>query len=352
MLKINPENLKRKIKGTQAYQILKKILKVVRYFLSWIIKLIYFPYVESKKEIIEINRHSRLVNLPILICDSLSVDEYQQNTYYGTSDTLKKYANIPLQCKLMATIEHGLYLSDTVWEADLSPSAHGIITFSQYRKNIISRYTSKKVFPIGPYIHYAELINNEKLKELKRKLGKTLLFFPAHSTHWIEARFNHFQTIEVLKNLSKEFDSILVCFYWKDYNPNVVYLYRKHNFHCTTAGHIFDWNFLNRLKSIIYLSDYTASNTIGTHIGYCIYMQKPHWLFQQEISYDFVSRNISHNEVEGVYKSTLSKEYRQLVEAFETTSLTVTNEQYRLCEFLWGFKEIKTKKELNDRYST
>lgn len=328
------------------YGLLKKSYKSIRYFFSWVIKLIYFPYVESIKETIEINRNSKIVNLPLSICDSLSVDEYQQNTYYGISDTIKKYANISLQRKLMATIEHGLCVSDTVWEADLSPSAVGIITFSQYRKKIISKYTNKKVFPIGPYIHYANLIDTEKLKELKDKLGKTLLFFPAHSTHWIEAQFSHLKTIEVLKNLSTSFDSILVCFYWKDYKPKVVSLYRQHNFYCTTAGHIFDWNFLSRLKSIIYLSDFTASNTIGTHVGYCIYMKKPHWLFKQEVTYNY-SRNVSSKEIENINKSTSSQEYQQLVQLFQNHFSKITDEQYNICNFLWGFDEIKTKQELS-----
>lgn len=44
----------------------------------------------------------------------------------------------------------------------------------------------------------------------------------------------------------------------------------------TTAGHQLDINFLNRLKTIILLSDYTCSNSIGTHTGYCVYLGKPH----------------------------------------------------------------------------
>ncbi|MDR5637928.1 hypothetical protein RHH25_00735 [Thermosynechococcus sp. PP42] len=343
MLRIN---LKDKIKKVPViYQFLRKLYRALRYFLSWLIKLIYFPYIESTKETIEINRDSKIIDLPILICSSLSVDEYQQNTYYGISHTLKKYANISLQKKLMATIEHGLYLSDTVWDADLSPSASGIVTFSKYRERIISKYTDKKVFPVGPYIHYANLINSEKLEELKAKLGRTLLFFPAHSTHWIEAQFEHLETIEVLKNLSASFDSILVCFYWKDYKPNIFSLYRKHNFYCTTAGHIFDWNFLSRLKSVISLSDFTASNTIGTHVGYCVYMQKPHWLFEQKITYN-CSQNVSLKEINNLRKSVLSKEYQQLTQLFTNHLPTITDEQYSICKFLWGFDEIKTKEEL------
>lgn len=346
-MKINLEKLKNKTKQIPIiYEFFKKIYKALRYFFSWLVKLMYSPYIESIKETIEIDRNSKVVNLPILICDSLSVDEYQQNTYYGLSNVIKRYANISLQRKLMATIEHGLYLSDAVWKADLSPSAIGIITFSQYRKKIISKYTDKKIFPIGPYIHYANLIDAEKLKELKRKLGKTLLFFPAHSSHWIEAQFNHLKTIEVLKNLSTSFDSILVCFYWKDYKPEVVSLYKKYGLHCTTAGHIFDWNFLSRLKSIIHLSDVTASNSIGTHVGYCIYMQKPHWLFREEVTYNYC-RNVSSKEIENINKSTSSQEYQQLVQLFENHFPVITDDQYNTCKFLWGFDEIKTKKELN-----
>ena len=57
-----------------------------------------------------------------------------------------------------------------------------------------------------------------------------------------------------------------------------------------TAGYIMDPLFLSRLKSIIQLSDLTMSNNVGTHLGYCIYLNKPHWIVRQKIG------NTSHNQ--------------------------------------------------------
>lgn len=321
--------------------IISNIYYSARYILSFIIKVIYYSYIESKKDTIDFNRRAKVVDLPRLICDSLTTDKYKQNTHYGLSKIIKEYAGIEYQKELLATIEHGIYLGGGVWDVDLPETAKGIITFSKYREKIISRYTNKKILTIGPYIHYANLIDNQKLQIIKQKLGKTLLFFPAHSSHRVKAKFDHSELIRLLVELSKNFDSTLVCFYWKDYDPRIVSLYLAHGFHCTTAGHMFDWNFLNRLKSIIYLSDITASNATGTHVGYCIYMRKPHWLFKQKIDYEFSKGG-------EIYADYLTEEHRELIRVLENHSSEITDEQYSICEYLWGFNEIKSKEELKE----
>lgn len=316
-----------------------------------LIKFLYLPKIESEKDYIYfLDINTKPTILPAVLAYSLSNEKFSQNSFYGTSKVIKQYANIPVKQRLIATIEHGLYLSDSFFPDDLHPDTRGIITFSQYRKEILLKYTNKTVVPIGPYIHYADLINSQALLEIKQNLGNTLLFFLAHSSGTkkepVRAKFDHLSILKYLKELKNEFRSVVVCFFWLDCKPEIISLYLKAGFHCTTAGHTLDWNFMSRLKSIIYLADVTASNTIGTHTGYCIYMGKPHWLLKQKIDYDIPqSRYIRESKAINDYLSSI--EYKQLVRLFEKQSQKITNEQYQVCNFLWGFDQVKSKEELH-----
>lgn len=339
-----------------------KTIRAIRLFLiaparNPITKLesyLYLPYIEKNANILQFDRDINNVDIPMRICYHLVPEEFSQNSLYGISKTIKQYAGIQPKKKLLAPIEHGCYLDDS-GAPDDDPFARAIITFSEFRKEVISKYTERKVLPIGPYIHYAELIDIEILKDYKKKLGKTLLFFPAHSTHLIKTSFNHLQAIEWLRRVAKDhqFESVLICFYWKDCRPEIVELYLNAGFHCTTAGHIYDWNFLNRLKSIIWLSDVTASNAIGTHIGYCIYMNRPHWLFEQQITCtaDVLINIPLKIRVENGIKSYQERKTYQsisshLTNLFRDISLSVTHDQYEACNYFWGFNCIKTAEEM------
>ena len=51
------------------------------------------------------------------------------------------------------------------------------------------------------------------------------------------------------------------------------------------AGHAYDPHFLDRLRTLIELSDITLSNNLGTHIGYCVSLGKPHWIIPTPVHY-------------------------------------------------------------------
>ena len=76
--------------------------------------------------------------------------------------------------------------------------------------------------------------------------------------------------------------------------------YLEHGFECVTAGHIYDPFFLSRLKSIIDLATITTSNEIGTHIGYCIFMGKPHYFYNSSVEYKSTSETILKKRLAGI----------------------------------------------------
>ena len=126
------------------------------------------------------------------------------------------------------------------------------------------------------------------------------------------------------------FDTVIVNMYYLDENKNGFGdLYNKAGFKVTTAGHQLDINFLNRLKTIILLSDYTCSNSIGTHTGYCVYLGKPHLVI---------------NPVQTLEE--VNPLWRDLWETFEKDSSQAQVDKRLLASKYWGFDCVKSREEM------
>ena len=209
---------------------------------------------------------------------------HQSNDFYGHAKILKKFVGLQNGYQLKTAIEHGVYLKPDGWDIDWKAPLPSILTFSTFRRQHLERLTDKRFFAIGPYIHYAKpYLNKREAEEENRRIGKNLLVFPAHSTHWVNVEYNIHKYCQQLETIGKNFDSIRICLYWKDILNGTDKIYSQHGFECVTAGHIYDNQFLPRLRSIIDSATITTSNEITTAIGYCIFLGKPHFLLESEV---------------------------------------------------------------------
>jgi hypothetical protein len=261
-------------------------------------------------------------------------EKYTQNDYYGIATNLKKYSGLPYSRSLDYAIEHGIDFYSDGSSYDIHSTARGILTFSKYREERLKKATPKEIHCIGPYIHYApHYLSNKNLEREKKRLGKNFLVFPAHSTPGVDSEFDIDKFCTYLKKISRGFDSVRVCLYWKDILMGRDKPYKKHGFECVTAGHIYDPMFLSRLKSIIEVSAMTATNGVGTHIGYCILMGKPVYYFKQEVKLnkDLFFQNDDTDPV---------------TNAFSKFSQKINSKQIQIIDYYWGLKCVKTPKEL------
>ncbi len=331
----------KKIFGLRLY----KTKSLINYYIVNISKYKHFENEQERRKNIEIFDYSNIsVPLPLI-----SKKHYLHNSFYGMEDNFKKYTNFNKGIK--AIIEHGIYFGDFVEPLSKNPAFKTIITYSLYRKKIIEKYTDKKVITVGPYIHYVNyLLPESELIKIKNSLGKTLLVFPMHSTIQLNLQYSHANFLNFLDTIKNDFDSILVCFYWKDiHNKNHIPFIEK-GFKVVCAGHLMDSHFLHRIKSFIYLSDYVVTNSIGTHIGYCIYLKKPVFYFEQDYKIDeskdgdlkkemdFRGNNYikSYNDVTKDLKSKFSR-YGEYV---------ISKEQYDLVNNIWGLDQVRSNIDL------
>lgn len=270
---------------------------------------------------------------------------FKPNDYYGHAVLFKNYCGLNYEYKLKSVVSHGLSLKDNMWELEKKAELPCYICFSNVRLRTVSKYSNKAGFAIGPYIHYAEgILNENQLSILKKTIGKTLLVFPSHSTHWIDVHFDIDQFINTIKRYATEFQTVICCLYWKDVLRGFAKKYIEQGFLCTTAGHIYQNLFLKRLRSIIEISDYVISNSIGTHLFYSSYLAKPYFYVDQSKEFITTKQGIPgpHN------KDRPSKLILDLKKTFSKYDNKISSKKMELVSSVGGFDQIKTPEELRN----
>lgn len=296
----------------------------------------------------EIRKRSKL---PVTDIENLSkhinmfapfTSEFQPvNDWYGHAATLKKFLGLPQSYQFKFIIEHGMYFSDQIADIELEVDLPSFLTYSPYRARVLKK-VKKQTYTIGPFIHYANhYLNEEQLKKEKKRLGKTILFFPFHSLIGLNNKYDMELSYKKIKAIAKKFKTIRVCIYWKDVLLGKHKYYQSKGWECVTAGHVLDPLFLSRLKSIIHTSDITVSNDASTPLSYSIYMNKPHIIFLQRPE---TGKNKYFNKIMQYYWS--SEPYKQIVNEFSKVQFSTNARQRKLMNYYCGTNKVKTKSQL------
>lgn len=267
----------------------------------------------------------------------------KENNLYGNGYLIgKKFRNLDLR---VTTIEHGLYIGSIVPERHLIGIYDNIITYSDYRKKFIESKTDKNIITIGPYIKYAHsLYSDNKLTATRNKLGKTLLVFPSHSIDSIYAEYDIEKFIRYIKQFAIEHDfkTVLVCLYWKDIALKMDTKYLNADLSIVSAGHSYDINFLNRLKTFFLLADATLTNAVGTHVGYSLTLGVPIKIWSEDKInyYPNIGKELEAEKELNMRKTVDLNSYLSDVDEIEKTfsefNGTITNEQVECVNYYWG----------------
>lgn len=209
------------------------------------------------------------------------------NDFYGHADILKRYLWLEKASALKCVIEHGWRERSTNWAVELNAPFFVYLVWSPQRFEFVQRHTPRACFALGPMIEYAPPLRTERLHTLQNAYGRNLLFFPSHSTHWVDANHDTENMCDRLETMRSRFQTIRVCMYWRDIQRGLHVPYQKRGFMVQCAGHIYDRLFYNRLRELIEPATVTASMTPGSCIGHSLCLGKPYW--HLDASVDFVS---------------------------------------------------------------
>ena len=256
------------------------------------------------------------------------------NKCYGNVRAVKNKLKNTFDKKCM--IEHGLYFGERVIEEECTmKNIITIYTYGQYRSKAIRNHIKKldkKIVTVGPYILYADNFHNpNKLFQIKKKYGRILLAFLSHPFPDITISYDENLFLTEIERIASDFDTVFISLHWIDIRNTMYKKYESKGYKVVCSGTRSDPYFLNRLKDLIELSDMTMSNDLGTHIGYCIALNKPHYLYKQfiysqghscENSDSFHKKRVEEKEI--FYK--LFGEYKE----------EITDEQRNIIEYYWG----------------
>lgn len=273
--------------------------------------------------------------------DLVTHEIHKPNDFYGHATLLKRLAGQPLKRPLRLCIPHGLRFDSKIWKHDYRANfALGFVT-GPFRAGIIADRVPSRLVPVGPLIHYAPpALSPAAHAAAAARLGRMLLVFPAHSTHHADAEFSHGDFIAALTERARNFDSVVVCLYWRDVLRGLAEPYRAAGFHTVTAGHIYDVTFLPRLRSIIELATMIVSNRLGTHVGYCLHLGKPHHIHQQQVEIQIIRPEMVPVPGEIDEASRFNALFGEYAEA-------ITHAQREIVDQYWGTSHVKTAAEMD-----
>ena len=243
-----------------------------------------------------------------------------ESLFYGHLKALVEYAGLDYSDRyrlVFPNIEHGIGWLQRVPNNVNQPFVHCAIAQGGYRKKAIcSLRRGMPLYTVGPYIHYAaQYYSDSAIEEIKTRLGRTLLVFPAHTYELSDVTYGKERFVDtVMQKWACSFDSVLISAYWHDADDEVFSLFE---------------------------SDAVAGNALGTHIGYCEYLKKPFYMIDSDAAVIADTGNAFKSEEE-----------RQLDEVFRIASdlYKAGGNGARRLEFYrryWGGSDaIKTPEEI------
>lgn len=319
-----------------------------------IVNLLYRKIHRKKfeKRITE-NLRSSLFDYKTLVKDIpyFPTDIVIDNNLYGLTYALKEYCGLKLNKSLDAYIEHGVFFGPFVrWDQYIWDVSYNITFGRQRCFHLANKQLNKNILAIGPYIHYARnLFTSDDYQKFKDKYGKILLVFPTHCGPETGVVFDIASFINEIERIRiNQFDSVFISLYWLDIiNGKHISDYETMGYKIVTSGHRFDVNFLNRQKTLIELADLTMSNYAGTHVGYCIYLNKPHYIYKQEVKYlETEGKNSFELWTDEETRLRLLEE-QEVNNCFQNYKNYISKIDRQIVDKYWGTSFIKSPNELN-----
>lgn len=268
--------------------------------------------------------------------------------YYGASDVLLNYVGVPsvLFPSRKLRVQHGYVFE--IRDFEKSKLEQRNLVWSKKMVSMYHEFTSNPdIYPIGaPFFYAKSLLTEKQIRSEKMRLGKNLLAFPMHSQINVDTNYDPDKFLNILINERKRFDTVRVCMYWKDIQRGSHKVFEDAGFECVCNGHIYDPNFLRRQKALFELADATISNGVGSHIGYSLFMEKPHWLIDDE--YEYVN-SLNGGDAKDLSDVTLTDNFLKVKNAFlNNQDFRITLLQRDVVDEFWGISDMKSPEEMKE----
>ena len=276
-----------------------------------------------------------------------TIEIFRPNDFYGHASLIKRYCGISDEYALPAIYPHGISSSDYVWKTELNHPMPFLLLKSEIQSALYSKYCDKPSWIIGaPNCYGARLLSTELTKI--RDKAKGTLVFPVHSTHHITKGYNAIEFTDHLKGLPDKFGTVTVCLGWRDIQLKLHQRYASEGFECTTAGHMFDKDFLLRFLRILVSKQAVVVNHLGTAAFYAAAMGIPVHFYRQKL----ISKPAKIGQPDFLLQDCKSKGKLPITERFLKACIDPNEEMIReqkiIAREVLGYDYVREPDELRD----
>lgn len=269
------------------------------------------------------------------------------NDFYGHAGLLKRYAGLRPSVALKVSIEHGINFVDHLWDVDTLAGMPMFLCAGPERARLVQTSLPdwSRAVSIGPLVRYAPSADGGRGPG-----SRTLVAFPAHSTHHLETDYDAAAFADRLVAERGAYDRIAVCLYWRDIQRGVHGAYLDRGLECVTAGHMYDPQFLIRLRGILEEASEVVTNEVGTHIVHAVALDRPVWMFEQEISVSADSEDVLRRD--GADATALAHRRLQEVRSlFAERRSELSEAQREAIGELAGFADVRSPEQLAELFA-
>lgn len=206
---------------------------------------------------------------------------FTPNDFYGHASILKQYCGLDQDFVLPGILPHGPRLADEIWQLEIRHPLRYLLLASEHERAIYARHCNKPSQVIGSPFFYARHLIQAQLEAIENSACGTIVF-PLHSTHHVSNRFDHSKFIEHLRALPEKYHPVHICMYWRNIQVGEHHKYMDEGFECTTAGHMYDKEFLFRLLKIFASHKHFLTNEFGTSPIYAAAADLPVSIIKQD----------------------------------------------------------------------
>jgi FkbM family methyltransferase len=212
-------------------------------------------------------------------------ETFKPNDFYGHARLLKRYAGLPENFILRAVMPHGPSFCSKLWETELKDPCTSVLAISEQQRSLYGAQSPHKTAQLigSPVLYAARMMEDELAAQ--RAQARGTIAFPTHSTHHVTVQFDQASFIEFLRALPPEFQPVRVCLYWRDIQLGRHRDYLAAGLECTTAGHMFDPEFVPRVLRLLAAHRQAAANKLGSCVYYAAALDLPVLLFAQSSTY-------------------------------------------------------------------
>jgi len=221
------------------------------------------------------------------------------NSRYGHRAVLCRYAGIPDQ-PVPVIIPHGIYGRAGICGAERDVPDLPVLSYPAYRDVDYERagYT---VIPCASPFVYALLMHPVP------EATKGTLYFVAHSTPGVEARFDLQALLDDIEELP---GPLTLCLHPHDMDTLASPL-RARGYEVVSAGEYKTQGFLDNLIDLIGSNRHVASNAYGTHIVYALACGRPATIVGQPVEHFSRAKGIKIPEPQTDYMGPIREACRE-----------------------------------------